>query len=472
MTAKELGKFELKTRINKLTIKAFRGFENEISIDFDKNLTVLIGVNGSGKTTLLDAIAGLLIFVPEQLLGKGSDTSEFFNSMDINNTKKNLTSNIELSLLLDYPILEIEVEQGEEIKENWRLIENYRFDRKYKITPKSHDEVIIDEYSDEDFIDGNMNFTATLKTSFGEWLSISNNVALPIFAYYTIGRIDRKSNTNQNNFAENDILSNYKRNELSKNSFNFETLQKWFALEKILTLTKKDRNTRVKSKDKKILDQVEEAVLKMINDEENTYSKIDVEWNEHTPEGELVFKKGKSLLRYSQMSAGEKTMIALVADLARQITIANPNATKPLEVGTGVVLIDEIDLHLHPKWQSRVVVILRELFPNIQFVITTHSPLILNHIPSKYIRSIENGNIYGVIETYGQEVGTVLENIMQLDESSKYRQEFEKIYDLMRLNKISEAKNMVDDLAIKIEGKHPEVLKLHNLLRKKELLKR
>jgi len=210
----------------------------------------------------------------------------------------------------------------------------------------------------------------------------------------------------------------------------------------------------------------------MINDEENTYSKIDVEWNEHTPEGELVFKKGKSLLRYSQMSAGEKTMIALVADLARQITIANPNATKPLEVGTGVVLIDEIDLHLHPKWQSRVVVILRELFPNIQFVITTHSPLILNHIPSKYIRSIENGNIYGVIETYGQEVGTVLENIMQLDESSKYRQEFEKIYDLMRLNKISEAKNMVDDLAIKIEGKHPEVLKLHNLLRKKELLKR
>ena len=77
MTAKELEKFELKTRINKLTIKAFRGFENEISIDFDKNLTVLIGVNGSGKTTLLDAIAGLLIFVPEQLLGKGSDTSEF-----------------------------------------------------------------------------------------------------------------------------------------------------------------------------------------------------------------------------------------------------------------------------------------------------------------------------------------------------------------------------------------------------------
>ena len=464
MTAKELQKFELKTRINKLTIKAFRGFENEISIDFDKNLTVLIGVNGSGKTTLLDAIAGLLIFVPEQLLGKGSDTSEFFNSMDINNTKKNLTSNIELSLWLDYPILEIEVEQGEKIKEDWRLIENYRFDRKYKITPKSHDEVIIDEYSDEDFIDGNMNFTATLKTSFGEWLSISNNVALPIFAYYTIGRIDRKSNTSQNNFAENDILSNYKRNELSKNSFNFETLQKWFALEKILTLTKKDRNTQAKSKDKKILEQVEEAILKMINDEKNTYSKIDVEWNEHTPEGELVFKKGKSLLRYSQMSSGEKTMIALVADLARQITIANPNATKPLEIGTGIVLIDEIDLHLHPRWQRRIVVTLRELFPKIQFIITTHSPLLISTIDKKHVRIIKNNKIQNSPYTKGRDLNAVITEVFDEPKRSlEYEKKLSDFYDLLETN-IDKAKNLLEELKNDFGDNDSEIIRAESYI--------
>ena len=76
------------------------------------------------------------------------------------------------------------------------------------------------------------------------------------------------------------------------------------------------------------------------------------------------------------MSDGEKCTIALFGDLARRMALANPERENPLE-GTGVVLIDELDLHMHTSWQRKVLGVLKETFPNIQFIITTHSPQIL-----------------------------------------------------------------------------------------------
>ncbi len=170
-----------------------------------------------------------------------------------------------------------------------------------------------------------------------------------------------------------------------------------------------------------------------------------------------------SPLRESQLSSGERMIFTLVADISTKLAIANPSSQNPSKEGQGIVLIDEIDLHLHPKWQRKIVTKLIEIFPNVQFIITTHSPLVLNHINSRHIRSLENGKIYGVSETDGQSSEVILEDIMQTPDS-KYKNEFETIYQYISEDNLEEAKNILDDLENKIEGKHPEIVKINSLL--------
>ena len=96
----------------------------------------------------------------------------------------------------------------------------------------------------------------------------------------------------------------------------------------------------------------------------------------------VVDKSGKEI-RVDMLSDGKKCTLALLGDLARRLVLANPDAENPLE-GSGIVLIDEIELHMHPSWQRRILHILREVFPNIQFIVTTHSPQVLGEADDEY----------------------------------------------------------------------------------------
>ena len=109
----------------------------------------------------------------------------------------------------------------------------------------------------------------------------------------------------------------------------------------------------------------------------------------------IVSKNG---MEYSvdQLSDGEKCTLTLFGDLARRISIANPHMQNPLE-GKGIVLIDEIELHMHPSWQRKVLTTLKSVFPNIQFIITTHSPQILGGVDDEY-------NIYKFYSENGKEM--------------------------------------------------------------------
>jgi len=93
----------------------------------------------------------------------------------------------------------------------------------------------------------------------------------------------------------------------------------------------------------------------------------------------MEVKKAKQHFDVNQLSDGEKCLLALAGDLAHMLAIANPDLSDPLE-GQAIVLIDEIELHLHPEWQHRVIPKLLETFPNCQFILTTHSPLVLSHV--------------------------------------------------------------------------------------------
>ena len=97
----------------------------------------------------------------------------------------------------------------------------------------------------------------------------------------------------------------------------------------------------------------------------------------------MVVDKGGREIRVDLLSEGEKCTLAMIGDLARRLILANPAMENPLE-GKGIVLIDEIELHMHPSWQRRILSILKEVFPNIQFIVTTHSPQVLGEADESF----------------------------------------------------------------------------------------
>ncbi|HHQ4394817.1 TPA: AAA family ATPase, partial [Vibrio cholerae] len=115
---------------------------------------------------------------------------------------------------------------------------------------------------------------------------------------------------------------------------------------------------------------------KVIQESIKTFvSDIDQVKISRTPHLDMTVIKNGSEISIFNLSQGEKTLIALVSDIARRLVILNPSLENPLN-GYGIVLIDEIDLHLHPKWQQTIVQKLENTFPNIQFILSTHSPLV------------------------------------------------------------------------------------------------
>jgi predicted ATP-binding protein involved in virulence len=116
-----------------------------------------------------------------------------------------------------------------------------------------------------------------------------------------------------------------------------------------------------------------------------------------------------------------------VCDIARRLAIANPK-TEPLQ-GQGIVLIDELELHLHPQWQRTVVSALQATFPNIQFLLTTHSPQVLSEVPQESIFILENGIVKKpALNNFGRDSNTILEDTMQTSKRPIKIEQFSQAY--------------------------------------------
>ena len=125
-------------------------------------------------------------------------------------------------------------------------------------------------------------------------------------------------------------------------------------------------------------------------------------------------------LEINQLSDGQRAVLALAADLARRMAQGNPHLNDPL-ASEAIVLIDEVELHLHPSWQQRILNDLRRTFPNTQFIVSTHSPQVLTTVEPEHIIELarEDGRIVaGSVAgwTYGAEAGDVLSVVMGVDE--------------------------------------------------------
>ena len=200
-----------------------------------------------------------------------------------------------------------------------------------------------------------------------------------------------------------------------ENAFNpgidFSSSLSWFieraTQEALEAVQKKDLNHTLPD-----LSAVRMAISKALGD-------YDEPFIGDTPPALFIRRKGDASQQYriEELSDGYRTMLALVMDLARRMAVANKNTKWPegqtVLHSPGVVLIDEVELHLHPSWQQSVLPTLMEIFPNVQFIVTTHSPQVLTSIAAKHIRILKDGVVHSFTdETEGAEASRVLEDVL------------------------------------------------------------
>jgi len=151
--------------------------------------------------------------------------------------------------------------------------------------------------------------------------------------------------------------------------------------------------------------------------------------------------------------------------LARRFSQVNPESDDPLGDGQAVVLIDEIDLHLHPKWQRQIIRNLEATFPRCQFIATTHSPQVIGEVPSDRIQIIANGQVYSPTHSFGVDSSRVLEEIMDAPPRSPEVQDLlDRLSRSVAAKNLEDASTLVAELAAKLGQDDAEVIRARTLL--------
>ena len=179
----------------------------------------------------------------------------------------------------------------------------------------------------------------------------------------------------------------------------------------------------------------------------------------------LLIDRGAATLPLEQLSDGERGMLALVLDLTRRLAQANPAMENPTEEAEAVVLIDEIELHLHPGWQRRIVENLAKTFPKCQFIATTHSPQVIGEVEHDRIHIMADGEVYSPTHSFGVDSSRVLEEIMDTDpRSRKVKDLLSEISRTIGDDRYDDARTLLAELAKHLGEDDPEVMRTRILL--------
>lgn len=176
---------------------------------------------------------------------------------------------------------------------------------------------------------------------------------------------------------------------------------------------------------------------------------------------------------FELLSDGQKALCALIADIARRICLLNPHlGDLVLKDTPGIVLIDELDMHLHPAWQRRMPNILKETFPKIQFIVASHSPQILGELlPEEIILLRPEGGTHPQL-SYGLDASSVLEDIMDAPaRSTKVAQALKSLFAALEQKELEPARQQLVELKQLAPG-IAEIAGAQALLRRKEVLGR
>ncbi len=364
----------LELKLKEVHLQNFRLFD-DLKVSFDEQLTVFISENGAGKTSLLEGIAKtLVIFTRTMIEGKRLgiiDPPKDFVENDVQQGKNNLTISNLISYKLDNDLL---YEKISTTKELHKTDVQSRLGKISTLIGKLRNAYIKDQLE-----------------------------SLPIIMYYSSERANLiVSDTHERNI----ILSVYE-NALTGGGLNFKQFLEWYVWQSQMVIFSKTPNP--------ILEQVKLAILAILNDDDKTlYTDVYIDPSQFKNPLLVVSKNDKNM-GINQLSSGEKNLFVLVSDLARRLCLANPKSEYPLKEGQGVVLIDEIDLHLHPRWQRKILTKLKTIFPKIQWIVTTHSPFVLA------AEEILPQNAYLLTDEI-QADGTIQKIAVSIDDLGKFNQ--------------------------------------------------
>ena len=329
-------------KINKVLIKNFRCFD-EIELPFNPHLNVFVGVNGSGKTAILSA---LRIASGSFFLGLSQQVEKQIGISDSDVRIVNFEANFESKL----PVVITTNGQVNGKTGTWK-----REKQKQTLYAKTH-------YKEALFI---KNEAKNLEDSVVE---NGKNVRLPLIAFYSTERLNINTKAIDGEIKGSRLRGYFNALQLSSNRRGFEH---WFSQQELARLQSVQRR---EEKPFDHLELVRRCLIQCIPDCTDVYADF------LTDKMTMTFKDG-SRKPFDYLSDGVLIMLTLISDMAYRCVLLNPNMGLEANNTEGVVLIDEIELHLHPSWQRHVISDLRKVFPNIQFFITTHSPQVISTIP-------------------------------------------------------------------------------------------
>lgn len=355
-------------RIKQLELKNFRCFEN-ILTDLHPKMNVMVGINGTGKTAILEAMrvfVGAVFCELDKVENKISSPSITDDDVRLHNLERQYSVKIEGKVEIDKELL------SESTIEWNRILERYRGKTKSLNGKK----------------------VKNLSKSIQSIIREGKDIAVPIIAYYSTDRY-KKEKRNTGLEADGSRLRGY-YNALDS------TTNIWFFLNIIKTETLWELQ---ENKQSVILSMVRKVITSCVPDCKEL--KYDVKQDKL-----IITQTNGEKVPFTSLSDGVRNVLSMVMELALRCYLLNPALGEDAPSKTpGVVLIDEIDLHLHPEWQLHILKDLTTVFGQIQFIVSTHAPMVLSSLKEGEIFSIADRKVYNFPNQYMRRPELILKDM-------------------------------------------------------------
>lgn len=353
-----------------MKVKNFKLFKDR-TFTFNEKFTLIIGENGTGKTSILDALC----------VGMGG----FLSGIERVSSRNILKDEIRLERdKLGDASVTIEPQFPAEVCCKG-IIDNQNIEwKRSKNTVKGHTTRI--EAKEIIKISSDMEREIVTEKN--------HNVTLPIISYQSAGRLfSQKKSKWSNPFDKGNLSRFIGYTDCLDTESNIKLFVSWL---KRMSLIKVQKGKEIGELNA-VLNAVKEFMRGMLEEETDPEIYFDFE------EQEVIFQTATFSLPLRMLSAGYRSLIGMVADIAYRMAVLNPQLKEDASKKTpGVILIDEIDLHIHPKWQWQIVEDLKRTFPRVQFIATTHSPIVIS--------SVDRGEIISIYDEENRQNGLLDEN--------------------------------------------------------------
>lgn len=369
----------------------------ECNLDFDPQFNLIIGDNGIGKTSILEAIS---VALGGFLAGVEGVKTLHFTTDEIRRETE-LLGQGSYNIKYKTPVL---VEANCEIDG-----ETYTWIRRKRSKTSSRS-------------------TVEPRTICKKAMKLANdsNAILPVITYQSAARMWSQKRDKWENVFSGDFSRVIGYTDCLSEASNTKMLTNWCKRMEQISWQEDMQIAEYES--------VKTAVATFMNSmHENDVSRVYYDKKSE----ELMYSAGAVNLPIRLLSAGYRSLIGMVMDIAYRMSILNPNLlNNAFKRTTGVVLIDELDLHLHPKWQWNIVKSLKSTFPNVQFIVTTHSPIILASCQTEKLIMLKdgaNGLLLMNQDTTlpkGWQVSDILKDLMETQDRDKSTKD--------KLNKLTE----------------------------------